>query len=195
MVAYPELRERGSVFDAIRWRFVAIVIIIAMLVSIISGGLSGIKFGTIMIRALVGGGAFAILAIVLNLVFAMLFPDILEGRTAYEEDVAGGQVDIGIPPISPMTENDDEGPTSRAEGMDEREQADSEDVIDIDSEAEDSQLVDNSDETLNDLPGDSFGADHSTGGISLNPNGSGEVHAAEDIARAIHTVMSKDEKG
>jgi len=183
------------VFDAIRWRFIAVVIILAMLVSVISGGLSGIKFGAIMLRALVGGGIFSILAIVLNLVFALLFPGILESEMASEKDAdrAGDQIDITIPSVSSTMK--DEASIPNTEDMDKSEQFDTDDITDSKSGGEDSQSFDNPDDALDDFPGDFSSDEHSSKGISLNPNGTGDVHAAEDIAKAIHTVISKDEKG
>ena len=89
----------------IRWKFGAVTAILAMAVSLLSGGLSGIGFGTLIIRALIGGVLFAGLAFGLNILIARLFPEILdfysETESAGGEDGTGGtgtRVDIECPP-------------------------------------------------------------------------------------------------
>jgi uncharacterized membrane protein len=66
------------VIDEIRWKFVASVAIIAMAVSMISGGLSGITFSVLIFRALAGGIAFTVLAVGVNLMIVRFFPEILD---------------------------------------------------------------------------------------------------------------------
>ena len=185
----------------IRWKFVAVTAILAMAVSLLSGGLSGIGFGTLIMRALIGGILFAGLAAGLNLLIARLFPEILDLYSDTEStgpidgddpESTGTRVDIELPaenPVIPGADEDDrtsfqqpvpEGskPTESAEAGDDEGVAAAEPVGDLDRFSGDFSDVDEE-------------------GSSRSSKGDGVMgdHDPEEIAQAIHTVISRDEKG
>lgn len=191
----------------IRWKFVVVVAILAMTVSLLSGGLSGIGLGTLLLRALIGGLIFALLAVGLNLLVARFFPEILNfynevdvsgggGRTAGDDDVTGTRIDIVMPSEGPG--NVDSDTASRAGEVNAGE---------VPADGESSQGNENGEaetgaetgaEPIGDL--DRFSSDFSDldderPGKSSPGDGPMADHDVEEIAQAIHTVITRDGKG
>lgn len=206
-VAYSEDGNREPVIDNIRWKFVAAVAIFAMVVSLLSGGLGGIRFGVLIMRALIGGVVFAALAVGLNLLVTRIFPEILEtdGPGNFEPDAdretPGSRVDIVMPSESPgisgNSDDRDENPALEGAGSDSgSESAEKE-------ENEDLEFVENDSEKETDTTGD---LDHFSGDFSevddedssskrSASDGPGGDHDPEELAQAIQTVIKRDEKG
>ncbi len=188
----------------IRWKFVAVVAILAMAVSLLSGGLSGVGFGTLMLRALIGGVLFAVLATGVNILISMFFPELLDFYDSDSgfasvagsdsEDDTGSRVDIVMPAESPSLGGDDESSGSPSVDGDgnSASAADMESVDDGDNETGSVK------EPMGDL--DRFSSDFSEVGEDTpgkSPRGGGimEDHDVEELAQAIHTVVIRDEKG
>ncbi len=182
----------------IRWKFVAAVAILAMAVSLLSGGLGGIGFGVLIFRAFLGAVVFTGLAVGLNLFVVRVFPELLENDDFSDSgvdaamDTPGARVDIVMPA---------EAPDSFA-GADEAEVVNGEAGG---SETGDSQEPDDVEadglEALGDLDGfaGSFSEDGSDKPDSSPPkktnNALGDNQEPEELAQAIQTVMKRDEKG
>ena len=197
-VAYSEVGNRELVIDNIRWKFVAVVAIIAMAVSLLSGGLSGIRIGVLIMRALMGGVAFTVLAIGLNLLVARIFPEILDTGSAVEAgispeaDAPGSRVNIVMPSEAPGVSDilDDAGNGNAV--------SDTGDANEIDENNEGIETVEPVD-SMDDL--DRFSGsfsesdDDKPGSQRSNTNGPGDDYDPEELAQAIHTVIKRDEKG
>lgn len=189
--------------DNIRWKFVAAVAISAMAVSLLSGGLGGIRFGVLITRALIGGVVFTALAIGLNLLVARLFPEILEDTGTgnfdadTERDIPGSRVDITMPSEAPgvpgIPEDMDESPRSTGSGDLPSEDEDIGEVEALEDESEKSA------ESVGDL--DRFSSDFSdieeddATTKRSSSDGPGGDHDPEELAQAIQTVIKRDEKG
>jgi len=93
----------------IRWRFVAASAIVAMAVSLLSGGLRRIQLGTLMIRASIGAAVFTVLAIGINLLIVNLFPEFFDKASPekYNDDDGspGSLVDVTLRPRSRRARN------------------------------------------------------------------------------------------
>ncbi len=188
--------------NVIRWKFVAVIAILAMAVSLLSGGLSGVGLGVLLLRTLIGGVLFAALAVVLNLLIARVFPEILEfsdesgttGETDSEDDLqegTGTRVNIVMPAESPGTVSSEDDLVFPAAG----ESADS-GVSETPGDNNDEEIEEA--EPMGDL--DRFSGDFSDVGESKSSRssiGDGVMgnHDFEEVAQAIHTVISRDEKG
>jgi membrane protein implicated in regulation of membrane protease activity len=192
------------VIDEIRWKFVASVAIIAMAVSMISGGLSGIAFGVLMFRALVGGIAFTVLAVGVNLLIVRFFPEILESgefdgsENLTDSNEVGGRVNIVMPA------DDAPGPVEDEVDMNDSpaaEEAIAGTVIDRSEVDVPEELPSASDtDNLEDL--DRFSgafnevdAAEGSGSSAKTYDGPGADNDPQEIAQAIQTVMKRDEKG
>lgn len=189
--------------DNIRWKFVAAVAILAMAVSLLSGGLGGIRFGVLITRALIGGVVFTALAIGINLLVARLFPEILEdiGAGTVEADTGGStpgsRVDITMPAEAPgvpgAPEDVDESPRSGGSGDLPSEEEEIGEVEALEEEPE------KSGETIGDL--DRFSSDFSDidedepTKTRSSSDGPGGDHDPEELAQAIQTVIKRDNKG
>ena len=202
-VAYSEDGNREPVIDIIRWKFVAAVAIIAMAVSLLSGGLSGIRFGVLITRALIGGVVFTVLAVGLNLLVARLFPEILDSGIADEAesnpdaDAPGSRVNIVMPAEAPgVTAGLDDAGVESAVSVN----------GDVDENDKDIGTVEPVDER-SDRNADSMGDldrftgsfsdldDDTTGSGNSTSDGLGGDHDPEELAQAIQTVIKRDEKG
>jgi len=187
------------VIDNINWKFVATVAIIAMAVSLLSGGLGGIPFGILIIRALIGGVVFLFLAFGLNLLLNRLFPEIWEisessveetdsgDEPDYEGEGPGSRVDIVLPAEQPESSTDEDSPGDSTDSS----ESPVEELEDADA-AEEPQ-VDNLDRfsgSFSDIDEDLHGT-----GTSSSHSGPAGDHDPEEIAQAIHTVIKRDEKG
>jgi len=187
-------------FDNLRWKFVLIISIFAMIVSIISGGLHGIRFGVILARAVAGGIVFGIFAVLLNLIVIKYFPELLEDSTGgmpevSQEDAPGSNIDITV-----SSEIPDE-PGSVMENLNNENT--------VDSPEQSGESTGNSEPgafTDDQVPGDIdkySGTFEDTGTEVVSgreSRGSGGVAAEfendpEQLAKAIQTVISRDEKG
>jgi len=187
------------VIDNINWKFVATVAIIAMAVSLLSGGLGGIPLGILITRALIGGVVFLILAFGLNLLLNRFFPEIWETAgggndetspgddTDYDGESPGSRVDIVLPAEQPEPSDGDESPgESKGDGdagIEELEEAETSEEPQVDN-------LDRFSGSFSDVDEDLQG----TGSSSSRSGPAGE-HDPEEIAQAIHTVIKRDEKG
>jgi len=193
------------VIDNINWKFVSAVSIVAMAVSLLSGGLGGIPFGVLVLRAFIGGGVFLILAVALNLLIVRFFPEILDdvdsgaagsmeknnaGSDAEADELTGSRVDIVLPsepaePVSPVVTSVE---TSESDVVSDGVEKD----VKSSGTAQDGDLgnIDRFSGAFSEVDDDISGADGSASG-----NAPGGDHDPEEIAQAIHTVIKRDEKG
>ncbi|RKX89937.1 MAG: hypothetical protein DRP70_02295 [Spirochaetes bacterium] len=200
-VAYPEVGNRKPVIDNINWKFVVAVAIIAMAVSLLSGGLGGIPLGILITRALIGGVVFLILAIGLNLLLNRFFPEILEaeekiageteaGKEAEDGTASpGSHVDIVLPAEQPeIGESEDTAAESSGETAGVTTDGDIEELEDADQAQMDN--LDRFSGSFSEVDDDIAGA-----GASSSKGDGGGDHDPEELAQAIHTVIKRDEKG
>ncbi|VDA99361.1 hypothetical protein S1OALGB6SA_429 [Olavius algarvensis spirochete endosymbiont] len=167
----------------IRWRFVAASAIVAMAVSLLSGGLRRIQLGTLMIRASIGAAVFTVLAIGINLLIVNLFPEFFDKASPekYNDDDGspGSLVDVTLPPEKPES----------SEFVDDLADGDigqvaaqvSEDVASINEPDQFSESFPDADEIRSGSPDD-------------ESSGLGRERDPEELAQAIHTVITRDEK-
>lgn len=183
--------------EEVRWKFVASVSIIAMAVSLVSGGLSGISFGVIVLRALIGGLLFGVLAVGLNLVIVKLFPEILDTEKVsdVEPDAPGGRVDITMPAETAALNGEYDDISVRSVG-------DESGPSDVNDYVADAEPVDEQNEraTVNTDDLDRFSGTFSDVDDEMETkgrrsNGSGGGQDPEELAQAIQTVIKRDEKG
>lgn len=191
-VAYSEVGNRELVIDNIRWKFVAVVAIIAMAVSLLSGGLSGIRIGVLIMRALMGGVAFTVLAIGLNLLVARIFPEILDTGSAVEAEISpeadapGSRVNIVMP---------SEAPGVSGNGNVVSDTGDADEIDENDEDIETVEPVDSMDDLDRFSGSFSESDDDKPGSQKSTTSGSGDDYDPEELAQAIHTVIKRDEKG
>jgi hypothetical protein len=185
------------VIEEVRWKFVASISVIAMAVSLVSGGLSGIGFGVIVLRAFIGGLLFAVLAVALNLAVVRFFPEILETEKPSdgEHDAPGGRVDITVPAEAPVLNDEYDELSDRRQG----EESGLSDVNDdvADAEPVDEQ-IDRTTVNMDDLDrfsGTFSDVDDEQETKGRRSNGSGGGQDPEELAQAIQTVIKRDEKG
>lgn len=162
--------------DEIRWKFVTVFSISAMALSMLSGGLSGIGLEVILIRALISGLVFALIAALLNVIVSRYFPEFFTSEEMFsgDEESLGQHVDI-------MSDDEiDHSPVDYSkEVREDNVEKVMENVIDVD-EAE---------TTLSQwdaLPNKE---------IVSTEEILGSDHDPAEIAKAIQTVINRDEKG
>jgi hypothetical protein len=90
------------VFDYLKWKFIAGFSILAMIISIISSGVGGIRIPVMIFRSVVAAFIFALIAALLNLTAYRFFPELFEeGETEDSKDTVyqpnGSNVDIVLP--------------------------------------------------------------------------------------------------
>ncbi|MCG8453753.1 MAG: hypothetical protein MI717_11280 [Spirochaetales bacterium] len=189
--------------DQIRWKFVISFSLVAMVVSLVSGGLSGVPFGPLMLRMALGGVIFAVLALGLNLIVAQFFSEILSDHQSEPKEVSaattGSHVDISMPATEPeLMVASMEDTHSDSVNQDGTEQGDNETLNEGVSETVSPSASEESG-GLEDIEqySDSF-VEVSEEGRSPRESASESVageNDPQDIARAIHTMMNRDEKG
>ncbi len=205
-VAYSDIGNRKPVIDNINWKFVAAVAIIAMAVSLLSGGLGGIPLGILITRALIGGVVFLILAVGLNLLLNRFFPEILEAQENITGGVAAGKneddelvspgsrVDIVLPAEQPGSGDSENGEPkdtpSESRGKTDGDASDGE--IEELEDADQAQMdnLDRFSGSFSEIDDDIAGT-----GASSRKSEAGGDHDPEELAQAIHTVITRDEKG
>ena len=196
--------------NGISWKFVAVTAILAMAVSLLSGGLSGVSFGTLIFRALAGGIVFAGIAAGVNVLIAQLYPELLEVYTSgsamenesqggRDDEAAGSRIDI----VMPAEDGGIPGGLAPEESMQDASEPGLEvsPGLNADPSSVPVEPVEGSaGEPSGDL--DRFSGDFSEvedEGASPARASAGEGilgdHDVEEIAQAIHTVIKRDEKG
>ncbi|GEM_PF-664971 len=201
-VAYSDVGSHKPVIDNINWKFVAAVAIIAMAVSMLSGGLGGIPLGLLITRALIGGVVFLIFAVGLNLLLNRFFPEILDtedkisglteetGKEAVDGIASpGSRVDIVLPAEQPEIGESEDTPAERS---DEATAVTTDDDIEELEDADQAQM-DNLDRFSGSFS--EFDDDIAGTGASSTRSDAGGDHDPEELAQAIHTVIKRDEKG
>lgn len=181
----------------IRWKVIAIAGIIAMAVSLTSGGISGVRLGALLLRAVVGGGLFAAFAVGVNILVARVFPEIIDSGYAPGEESEGEaemaqHVDIVVPEVNPLRSDDDDGmgaevladendsePATPVVSLEDDGVADPRELPDLD------RFSDAFEEQKENEPGSSATQSDVPGG-DKDPG---------ELAQAIHTVLARDEKG
>jgi hypothetical protein len=226
----------------IRWKIVVGSAGFGLLLSLMTGAISGVPFGALMLRAFLWGTIFAFIGAVLSYVISRHLPElltVLPGGPSNDTDKASA-VDIVLPDENPHlpSEEDDEGYVVGREGdeldeqgtsvsreaarsaervssalveeVEELEQSDeSEDRggrgvagADYDSdEVEEGELpeLDEDGALFSTKPGGTGGEEYGDiSGLSGRRPGvdiQGLEADSEDVAKAIRTVMKKDQKG
>jgi len=157
-----------------------------MAVSLLIGGLRGIRLGTLVIRASIGAVVFTVLAIGINLLVVKLFPEFFDSAgskdTEYNGDGGsqGSLVDITLPPEE--SENSKIVGSSANEGAKQTAVQESDDVASVN---EHSRFSDSFPD-LNGVRSESGDDESSVLGSERDP---------EELAQAIHTVITRDERG
>ena len=188
--------------DDVRWKFIAAMALSAMVVSFFVGGLSGIAFGTLLVRGLGGGFVLALLAFGANILAVRFLPEIFEAESAAEsvQDSPGSRVDIVMPAEMP-----DDSPTaagnhaagSEAGSFSAGPQVQDGPPGDASSDGghapPDAAPEISADGDLDRFSEAFDDVDTDEGSVSSGGNDSGKD--PQEIARAIQTVMKRDEKG
>lgn len=175
--------------ESIRWKFVAVTAILAMAVSLLSGGLGGIRLMTLLFRALAGGAVFAVMAVVLNVLALRFYPEIFSSPDEFENDsISSPRVDIIV---GDETEGDSGAGARTDEGAAEADEA-------LDGETEDTlEGPDNGNagdlESFSDTFTDSD--EEKSGGSVVSSDVLDGEYQVEEIAQAVHTVIERDKKG
>ena len=174
--------------ESIRWRFVAATAVLAMAVSLLSGGLGGIRLITLLFRALAGGAVFAVMAVGLNILALRLYPEIFFSADAPEDDsISSSRVDIMV------------GDEAARSDLKEGEPIDTE-VSAETAEGESDDIPGGpDDENAGDIESfsDAFnhGDDEKGGGSLVSSHALDQEYEVEEIAQAVHTVIERDKKG
>ena len=181
--------------DNINWKFVAATAIIAMAVSLLSGGLGGVPFGVLVIRAVIGALVFFVLAIGINLILGRYFPELWEDSSAEspeteslsetEGNAPGDRVDIVLPAEHPEASENGEA----AEPGGEKPEEEVEELKEA-ATVEEAPL-----DNLDSFSGSFVDVDNEGSGAASSISSSGGDHNPAEIAQAIHTVIKRDEKG
>jgi len=166
----------------IRWRFVAASAILAMAVSLLIGGLRGIRLGTLVIRASIGSVVFTVLAIGINLLVVKLFPEFFDSMdskgTEYNGDgrSQGSLVDITLP--TEESESSEEVGGS-ANGVAKQ---GSDGIAPVNES-------DRFPDSFSEVDGNFYGSKKD------ESSALGSERDPEELAQAIHTVITRDERG
>ena len=88
--SYPMLWGRGCVLAGVSWRFVILLSILAMISSLVVGGLAGVPLLLLLARVTMAGLVFAFLAIFVNMIFFRLFPEAYSGIEDFVENEDSG---------------------------------------------------------------------------------------------------------
>jgi hypothetical protein len=112
---------------SINWKPVAVSALLAFIIAVISAGLSGIPFGILLFRAVLGAFIFGAGTVGVQLIIGKFLPE-LNGSPAEESGDAGGTVDIVISDdedseAEPHSELGDEEPAPSAAGEQEGEES------------------------------------------------------------------------
>ena len=174
--------------ESIRWKFVAAAAVLAMAVSLFSGGLGGIRLTVLLFRALIGGAVFAVMAVGLNILALRLYPELFFSPDGPEDDsISSSRVDIMV---------GDEARSDLGEG----------EPIDTEASAETAEGESDNipggpdDENSGDLESfsDAFNNhsdDEKSGGSRVPSDVLDGEYEVEEIAQAVHTVIERDKKG
>lgn len=176
--------------ESIRWKFVAVTAILAMAVSLLSGGLGGIRLMTLLFRALAGGAVFAVTAVVLNVLALRFYPEIFSSPDEFENDsISSPRVDIIV---GDETEGDSgAGARTDTEGAAEADEAlegETEDTLDGPDNGNAGDLESFSDTFTN-------SDEEKSGGSVVSSDVLDGEYQVEEIAQAVHTVIERDKKG
>ncbi len=192
----------------LRWKFIAVMSLLAMAVSLLVGGISGVRMGPMVVRALAGGLCFAILAAAVNVLAVRLFPELLEKEDsdAPEGASSDGDVDAAVAGrhVNILSPEDDEtilaSGAAASEGgklnlgADGAAEAAISGSTDLDSNG---KSMDNIEQFSGAFSADGGNGELPIPGDSEGGAGHGPIEGKEpeEYARAIHTVLKRDEKG
>lgn len=169
------------------WKFIAGSAGFAFFISFLTGLFSGVQFGTLMLRAVLGGAAFGGLAFGIDYVVKQYLPELAKALSSGEQEKeASPKVDIVIedesPPGSPAADRAQSAPepTKTAAGQTEDEIDNSEDTTEeLSYPDNDSDDSDDSEEFVEEVE-ELDGAEESAAPIPKSSEAGGET--AEEIA-------------
>ncbi len=193
----------------------------AFVVSLITGIISGVGFLSILMRAFIAGLAFALLTAALEFLSRMIFPDLFtvensedssaEGEPVVEAEKgeSGGQIDITVDDSEHDTQPDPESAESSGFVEEIGRGAAPEQGEPVFTSAAAMPSGDDSVDSMEELPsmeglGDSFeasyGEEESAEAVSsIQSPGEvdvlGEMTSPGDVARAVQTIMKRDQEG
>ena len=200
----------------VSWIFAAGSAGFAFLLSFLVGLLSRVGFVSLLLRALVSGLVFALLAAGTEMLFRTLFPELLPAAPgpvpedsgddeaedgSEDEKQAGGAVDITL--------DDERDPAEDGSFVEEIHGAAPESA-ELDDAAEDMEEIESveSVESMDELPsldgfsdffesdyGDERGAGPSESVHSPDVDVLGMTESADEVAKAVKTMMKRDQKG
>lgn len=162
----------------VNWRFISGFSIVAMALALLSGGLAGVPLNTLLLRVVLAGFVFAGIAAALNMVSTRYFPELqlLGNMPSSETETPGKHVDIfDTDEEFSMTDFEPQHTVSAEEGVNE-----------------------NQDNNPAGWSSDSLQMNMNTDRINertVSPQELDRKYEAENVARAIKTVMSRDGKG
>jgi len=157
-----------------------------MAVSLLSGGVNGVQLGILMLRASIGAAVFTALAIGINLLLMNLFPEFFDAPnsedTRYNEvgGSLGSSVDLTLPPEEPERSGPVDGPAGGDTGQFGAR------VSGYTAPVSESDRFPDSFPDVEEVRSES--QDDKSSGL-------GSERDPEELAQAIHTVITRDEKG
>ena len=191
----------------INWKLPATTALIAIVISTISGIAGGARFGTIVLRALIGGALFGAFAVGIDILLRRFLPEFYAGKTeADSEPISNGSVDITIEEENPHV-NQEETEQEAAEATEEdKEEDDDEDIPEIaienDAEIEGEQAEsDNENRQIDSAESEpvdvTFESQESSTFGDISSKSTVDVLGVEgdpaNIAKAVRTFMNKDQ--
>lgn len=189
----------------INWKLPATAAVIAIIISFISGIAGGARFGTIVLRALIGGALFGAFSLGIDILLRRFLPEIYGNNSDEDsETISSGSVDITIEEENPHVNEEEVAEPAAAE----EENNDEEDIpeIAIENDAEiESEQIESDDEDENRQNDDAesepvdvtFESQESSGYGDISSKSTVEVLGVEEdpatIAKAVRTFMNKDQ--
>ena len=204
----------------VSWIFAATAAGFAFLLSFLVGLVSGVSFGALLLRAVFAGLFFALLSLGAEQLLRTLIPDLLpqrlkgddEDSPEAETDSTGAAVDITLddhqvegeaPPPGLSTVETADGFIEEIHGDSPAGLAFTPPVADV-GEVEELETI----ESMDDLPNldgfsDAFESDYGAGGTAESSDGKrqadvdimGEAQDAEEVVKAVKTMMKRDQEG
>lgn len=155
--------------DNINWPFIAVIDIMAFILSLTGGLLGGVGIGLLLLRSIVVLAVFSIIATAVNILAVKIFPEIFTMTIDADLNETESAVDVLIDEGMPL-ENEDYFETK---------------LHNAESDMWQDGINSNNDYSA-DIPGKSTNA---------KADALAAQHSRNEMAHAVHTMMHKNEKG
>jgi hypothetical protein len=200
----------------VSWIFTAGSAGFAFLLSFLVGLVSGVGFGSLLLRALLSSLVFALLAVGTEMLFRTLFPELLPAangpapEASGEDEAQDGDESAGQTGAAVDITLDDEKELDESGAFVEEIHGAAPGTADLDEDVEDLEEIETveSVESMDELPSldgfsDSFESDYGdekgTGPSepvhSPDVDVLGSTQSADEVAKAVKTMMKRDQKG